>query len=275
MSTIKKNSLEVPGASLYYEVRGSGPVLLMIHGGNGDADVFSGMVDRLSEWYTVVTYDRRGHSRSKQVNKEEKYRVETHGDDAHRLLAELTDEPAYVFSTSFGTVVGLDVATRHPEQVRALISHEPPLLQLLDGEEKGNARQIIGDSRMDFERKGLQSASETFTSSTVDSGSMFQQTNPEQLEQKAENMKFFIEHEAPAMRNYTLNIDSLKTGLINTLMRILPAAGHDSQGSYPYRCALGLAQQLELDLVELPGNHTGYMADPQSFAGTMKDILKS
>ncbi|ALV33079.1 hypothetical protein AS200_14225 [Streptomyces sp. CdTB01] len=37
------STFDVPGAQLYYETRGSGPLMLMIPGANGDADAF-GMV---------------------------------------------------------------------------------------------------------------------------------------------------------------------------------------------------------------------------------------
>ena len=57
---MKTETLQVPDASLYYEVRGSGPVLLMIPGGPMDADGFKGIADRLADTYTVVTYDCRG-----------------------------------------------------------------------------------------------------------------------------------------------------------------------------------------------------------------------
>lgn len=97
MLGIRNGTLAVSGATLYYEVRGSGPLLLMIHGGGGDADKFQFVADNLANQYTVVSYDRRGHSRSSLFNQTENYRVKTHSDDAHRLLAKLTDEPAYVF----------------------------------------------------------------------------------------------------------------------------------------------------------------------------------
>jgi len=99
MNVTKVDTLRVPGASLYYEVRGSGPVLLMIGAGAADAASFNGIATHLAEQYTVVSYDRRGYSRSPLDDPEEEQRIETHSDDAHRLLAQLCTEPAYVFGS--------------------------------------------------------------------------------------------------------------------------------------------------------------------------------
>jgi acetyltransferase/esterase len=54
----------VPGARLYYETRGTGPLLLLIADANGDANVFPPLADLLAANLTVVTYDRRGYTRS-------------------------------------------------------------------------------------------------------------------------------------------------------------------------------------------------------------------
>ncbi|PGD43373.1 alpha/beta hydrolase, partial [Bacillus toyonensis] len=47
MGIVKTGKLQVHGASIYYEVRGSGPILLLIHGGGGDADKFHSIADHL------------------------------------------------------------------------------------------------------------------------------------------------------------------------------------------------------------------------------------
>lgn len=43
--------LDVPGARLYYETHGSGPLMLMVPGANGDADIFQGVTDHLAAHY--------------------------------------------------------------------------------------------------------------------------------------------------------------------------------------------------------------------------------
>ncbi|MFC7649111.1 alpha/beta fold hydrolase [Streptosporangium lutulentum] len=64
MNRTKTGLLDVPGALLHYEVRGTGPLLLISQSGEGDAGRSVDLVDHLVEDHTVVTYDRRGLSRS-------------------------------------------------------------------------------------------------------------------------------------------------------------------------------------------------------------------
>jgi pimeloyl-ACP methyl ester carboxylesterase len=59
-STTKEDTLHVAGATLFYRVTGSGPTLLILPGGNGDAETAKTLSDQLIDNYMVVTYDRRG-----------------------------------------------------------------------------------------------------------------------------------------------------------------------------------------------------------------------
>jgi hypothetical protein len=113
-STIRSEMLEVPGGSLYYEVRGQGPVLLMMPGGPADATTFRAIEDDLAHAYTVVTYDPRGISRSSLFDPRDDDRmVEVFADDVHRLLAALGGGKASVFASSGGAVIALELARCH------------------------------------------------------------------------------------------------------------------------------------------------------------------
>lgn len=79
----------MPGAKLYYEMYGSGPVLLLIPGGPADAGVFADLAGFLADRYTVVAYDPRGNSRSVAERWPEDQQLDVHGDDAARLLASI------------------------------------------------------------------------------------------------------------------------------------------------------------------------------------------
>ncbi len=61
---MKQGRVETESGEIHYEVRGQGPPLLMIHGSGLDAGGFSPVADILSDVYMVITYDRRGNSRS-------------------------------------------------------------------------------------------------------------------------------------------------------------------------------------------------------------------
>jgi pimeloyl-ACP methyl ester carboxylesterase len=100
----QNDTLHVAGATLFYRVRGSGPTLLILPGGDGDADTTKTLCDELVDHYTVVTYDRRGLSRSTIDGPVESLTLGTHRDDAHCLLAALTNEPASVLGSSIGAL---------------------------------------------------------------------------------------------------------------------------------------------------------------------------
>jgi len=124
--------LEVPGTRIYYETHGNGPLMLMIPGANGDADIFKMVTQYLAAYYTVVTYDRRGFSRSKLDGPQEyDYRLETDADDVRRLIEHLSDEPATVFGASSGAIVALEVLTHHPSVIHRLVPFEPPTVRVL------------------------------------------------------------------------------------------------------------------------------------------------
>jgi pimeloyl-ACP methyl ester carboxylesterase len=131
-------TLAVEGAQLYYEVRGSGPLLLMIPGASGSADAFKAAADCLARHLTVVTYDRRGFSRSpidRSCPQDDIRRLQTDVDDAACLLTRVRNGPAIVFGSSSGAIVALELLVRHATHVRSLVPHEPPLVKLLaDGQ---------------------------------------------------------------------------------------------------------------------------------------------
>lgn len=132
MTAPTTGSLRVRGATLHYEVRGRGSLLLLIPGGAGDAASFDGIADDLADEYTVATYDPRGLSRSTLDDTEAEQRVDQHADDALRVLELLSPgEPARVFGASSGAIVALHLLTAHPERVERVVAHEPPVVEVL------------------------------------------------------------------------------------------------------------------------------------------------
>ncbi len=96
------NLLKVNGAKIYYEVRGSGPSVLFIAGATGDGGHFERVAELLSDEFTVVSYDRRGNSRSPRPEGWKSTSTEEQSADAAGLIEALGLAPAAVFGTSGG-----------------------------------------------------------------------------------------------------------------------------------------------------------------------------
>lgn len=125
------HQVEVPGACLYYQTQGSGPQLVLIGGGPANADMLAPLASHLAGDHTVITYDRRGYSRSHLDDPGEQIGIARHSDDLWLLIAALGTTPVSVFGTSFGALIALDLAATAPGSLGTVIVHEPPLGQLL------------------------------------------------------------------------------------------------------------------------------------------------
>jgi pimeloyl-ACP methyl ester carboxylesterase len=112
----------VNGANLYYEERGSGRPLLLVHGTGAYADVWSPVLDGLARSYRVIAYDRRGFARSSSAPRG---RLAEHARDAAALLDALGASPATVVGWSGGGVIALDLAASVPDCVAELVLAEP------------------------------------------------------------------------------------------------------------------------------------------------------
>lgn len=259
-------TLRVPGARLYYKVRGSGPILLIIAGGGGDADSSDNFANLLLDQYTVVTYDRRGYWRSPLDDPDQAIHILTHSEDVHHLLAALSDKPAYVLGSSIGALIGIDLAIHHPEQVRVLVAHEPPVGQLLSpNEQPFNLLDL-------YREEGAVAAIQKFAAS-IGVSHTGQDTSfglPQRSAQAAgNNRESFFKYDAEAVAHYTLDIAEMQA----TPTRIILAGGSDGRMYFPYICASRLAEQMGMPLVEFPGNHSAFADHPREFAERLREVL--
>src|ERR687886_952315 len=126
-------TLEVPGATLTYDIRpnesSTQPVLLVIGSPMGAAGF--GTLSRHFSDRTVVTYDPRGVERSPKTDPTSPVTPEVHADDLHRLIQAIGGGPVDLFASSGGAVNALALVSKHPEDVRTLVAHEPPLASIL------------------------------------------------------------------------------------------------------------------------------------------------
>ncbi|MCR8940873.1 alpha/beta hydrolase [Streptomyces sp. OUCMDZ-4982] len=153
--------LTVDGATLHHEVRGEGPLLVMMPGGSADAGIYDAIAADLADRWTVATFDPRGYSRSPLDGPVTEQLPATHADDIVRLIEVLSPDgaPAALFGSSSSAVVALDVLARHPGRVSRVVAHEPPVVELLPDPEAGRA--LFATVRESFRRDGVTAAMTT------------------------------------------------------------------------------------------------------------------
>jgi pimeloyl-ACP methyl ester carboxylesterase len=123
MSLVRTPGVHDRGCVLYYEEASKGAPILLIHPSGATASTWGAVVDQLARIGHVITYDRRGYSRS---GGDPVRAMPTHTRDAAALLESLEVSPAVVVGTSAGAAIAVDLAVRRPGLVRSVVAHEFP-----------------------------------------------------------------------------------------------------------------------------------------------------
>ncbi|MDT5152259.1 MAG: hypothetical protein QOI01_3992 [Mycobacterium sp.] len=265
-------SIDVPGARLHYEVRGSGPLLLVI-GSPMAAAEFAPLAHAMATENTVVTYDPRGFAGSPVDDPDGPSNPDLRADDVVAILDDLGVESADVFGSSGGAVTGLALAARYPDRVGTLVAHEPPLLELLpDAEQQRAATQDITDT---FLADGLQAAwmkfmvNAGFDLAAFGDGPPEPQGAPVNPEQEmAEGARFFVHDLAPTTQ-YLPDFEALR----ESATRIVVGLGAESGHLLTQRTSVAVAEQLGVDTTTFPGDHGGFMGAPGEFADRLREVL--
>lgn len=265
-------SLDVPGARLHYEVRGRGPLLLVI-GSPMAAAEFAPLAQALATDHTVVTYDPRGFADSPVDDPDGPSNPDLRADDVAAILDALGAPSADVFGSSGGAVTGLALVTRHPGRVGTLIAHEPPLLELLPDAEA--QRAATADIVETFRTEGLQAAWMKFMVNAgfdvaafgSDADGPPEPANPEQA--LAEGARFFLHDLAPTTQ-YVPDFEALRA----SGSRIVVGLGAESRHLLTQRTSVAVAELLGVDTTEFPGDHGGFMGAPAEFAARLREVLQ-
>jgi pimeloyl-ACP methyl ester carboxylesterase len=109
------------GASIYYEVHGHGPAVLLTHGYSATADMWRGQLDTLARDHTVVTWDIRGHGRSEAPDDASAYSEAASVGDMAALLDACGAARAAIGGLSLGGYLSLAFHVAHPDRVAALM----------------------------------------------------------------------------------------------------------------------------------------------------------
>lgn len=269
---LTSRSIDVPGARLHLEVRGSGPVLLII-GSPMAASDFAVLAQAMAVDHTVVTYDPRGFAGSPVEDPQSPSNPDLRADDVAAILDAIGVDMADVFGSSGGAVTGLAMITRHPGRIGTLVAHEPPLLQLLEDAEA--QRAATEDIVATFHTDGLHAAwmkfmiNAGFDLAAFGDGPPEPQGAPVHPEQEqAEGARFFV-HDLVPTSQYLPDFEALRA----SPSRIVVGLGAESGHLLTHRTSVATAERLGVDTTEFPGDHGGFLAAPGEFAARLREVL--
>ena len=279
-------TLEVPGVVLTYDVRRAAsptaPVLLMIGspmGAGGFGTLAGHFTDR-----TVVTYDPRGVERSVKADPSSVSTPAQHAADLHRIIADLDEGAVDLFATSGGAVNALALVSEHPEDVRTLVAHEPPLAAILPDREAAMAfTKAISDT---YEQSGFGPAMAQFILAVGHRGPI---TAEFASQPPPDPAMFGLPADDDGKRSDALLHQNIVTSthyepdfevLRAASTRIVLAAGTESEGQMANRGASAAAERLGTAVVSFPGDHGGFLGgeygqvgDPDAFGAKLREVL--
>jgi pimeloyl-ACP methyl ester carboxylesterase len=268
--TATSGLVDVGTTTLYHEVCGRGPGLLFITGGGGDAGFWARVAPDLMEEFTVVTYDRRGSSRSPRPEGWTVTSVEEQADDAAALLRTLNLAPAVVVGHSGGASIACGVVARHPAVVRHAVIYEPPLLAVVP-----NGEEVVGSFRAMVEQAmaegGPRHAMEVFIRANAGDAayeSWFSSADPALRERIFGNAATFFTIELPAFATFVPDRDRLHANGVPLTVVV----GEENRDGWYGAAARWLVEGAGANFVELPGGHGGFETHRGEFMALIRRV---
>lgn len=283
-------TLDIPGATIVYDIRGplppadDRPPLLMI-GQPMDATGFTTLASYFPD-RTVVTYDPRGLGRSARSDGRTDHDPQQHADDLHRLVEALGTDPVELFGSSGGAVDGLALVALHPEDLRVLVAHEPPLTHLLPDADA--VRRAEEDVSRAYQEAGFGHGMARFIAFTSWEGELTE----EFFDRPAPDPAAFglpthddgsrddplLSGASDRVSAWTPDFDHLTASGV----RLVVAAGEESARQVTGRSAKAVAERLGLPLTMFPSHHGGFLGpelgwpgQPDAFAARLREVLDS
>jgi pimeloyl-ACP methyl ester carboxylesterase len=280
-------TLEAPGATLTYDVRpnaGTSEPILFIIGSPMAAAGFATLAGHFPD-RAIATYDPRGSERSTKADPTSQSTPDQHADDLHRIIQALGG-PVDLFATSGGAVNALALVSKHPEDVRTLVAHEPPLAAILPDRigALGAARAV----HETYERRGFGAGMAHFIAVVSHKGpfpdDFGEQPGPDPAmfgmpaQDDGSRTDVLLGQNMITCTHYEPDFDALRSAST----RIVIAVGEESEGEMARRGGEAVAERLGTAPVTFPDGHGGFLGGeygqtgkPDEFAAKLREVLGS
>lgn len=266
---VQKRVVQANGTDLYCEMHGRGPAVLFICGATGDAGHFERVAGHLADAFTVITYDRRGNSRSAAPAGWTQTSLEEQANDAAALVQTLGVAPVGVFGTSSGGAIGLELLLRHPEVVRGAVLHEPFLPAVCPEEAGPFLAQVQSRINAALAAGGPGAAVEAFFRA-VAGESVYEGLDPELRERMLGNGQTLLFLEMPIFSRY--RPQDAVVSAIKPPVRVLQSS--DTLRSFRRPICEWLARLAHTEVGSLLGGHACYLDRPEETASRLRPYLQ-
>ena len=278
-------SVDIPDVTLHVERTGEGPVVVLVPGGGGDAAMYRDLVRELAQRFTVITFDRRGNSRSRWKHTEQCGGLTAQARDVVAVMDDAGVERAFVFGNSAGALVTLSLLTSHADRVAGAIVHEPPVIQVLPDAAERVA--YFDDLGRITQREGALRAMLKFAAGTMDKPTRLFDTKTgrtigaagvelakrltpgNEMNRLFGNAELLMRSEMPEFVRYRPDLAALR----QTDVRWAFGVGVASEGRYYSRPARQLSAELGVPCLEFPGGHLGYQRHAAEFARRLEEFI--
>ena len=254
---------------LFYQIKGKGPILLIIPGGEGNPKGLAKLEDLLSKEFTVITSYRINANTENKIE-ETTTTIYEYAEDLSILYKNIqtSQDPIFLLGLSIGAVIGLSFLSSFPQLVHKLIAFEPFLPNIFEGIEQNLILKSIEEVKWIFRKKGLSEAIQLFypliDSNLKVSSAKNRSTYPMQQQL---DLQYFFSNDLEALCQFFPDLNKLKLNK----SKLLIGVKQKMDSTIPSVSTKKLSHLLSLPLHYFPGGHFAYQEAPDLFA---KELLK-
>ena len=292
ISGAEARRLEVPGATLTYDIRPSNgttePPLMLIGspmGAGGFPSLAAQFPDR-----TIVSYDpRNSGERSPAHDPAVPITPDVQADDVHRVIEAIGGGPVDLFASSGGAIVALALIAKYPNDVRTAVAHEPPFASLVpDREHALAANRAMHET---YERSGWGAGMAHFIQVVSHAGPFTAEVaaapppDPAMFGMPADDdgtrTDLMLAHNVLHLTSYEPDFEAIRQAPTRLVLAAGEESGGATDGTLASRGAYAAAERLGTEVVIFPSNHGGFMGGeygqepgkPVEFAAKLRDVL--
>lgn len=293
MTDSLRHTLDVAGATLSYAIRGDlsdataeAPPLVLC-GSPMDATGFGSLADRIPD-RVLVLVDPRNTGHSLRQDPTAAVTPEEHAEDLHAIVEALEVGPVDLFASSGAAVNSLFLVAAHPDDVRILVAHEPPMAPVLpDGDAIGRA---CDDLVRVYDAEGIGPAMARFIGLVMHRGPV---DDAYRAAPPPDPAMFGLPTDDDGSRDDALmanmrgegctrvpDLDAVRRASTTVVIGVGEESGGPEDGEIAGRAAYAVARELGVEPVVFPGGHNGFLGGefgqtgkPDEFAARLREVL--